>query len=354
MQNLSRFAVLALAACLAALLFPQHQTSAAPVETAMASRLGFEQPAVASIVERARSLDQLNGLIVAQHGETVLQERLRGNALDQPVNIKSVSKSIISTLVGRAIAEGLLEGVDQRVAPLLAGSVPAEADPRLADVTIGNLLSMQSGLERTSGQNYGRWIASDNWVRFALSRPFVDEPGGGMLYSTGNTHLLSAILTKVSGRSTRTLFEDWIAEPLGIEVGAWDRDPQGIYLGGNNMALSPRALLAFGEMVRNGGVAGEAQVVPAGWIAESWTPRTRSVHSGEQYGLGWFIASMGGHPVYYAWGFGGQMLYIVPDLALTVVMTSDTDTPSGRTGYVDELHRLLAETIIPAAETASG
>jgi hypothetical protein len=81
------------------------------------------------------------------------------------------------------------------------------------------------------------------------------------------------------------------------------------------MALSPRALLAFGEMVRNGGVAGEAQVVPAGWIAESWTPRTRSVHSGEQYGLGWFIASMGGHPVYYAWGFGGQMLYIVPDLA---------------------------------------
>jgi CubicO group peptidase (beta-lactamase class C family) len=117
MQNLSRFAVLALAACLAALLFPQHQTSAAPVERAMASRLGFEQPAVASIVERARSLDQLNGLIVAQYGETVLQERLRGNALDQPVNIKSVSKSIISTLVGRAIAEGLLEGVDQRVAP---------------------------------------------------------------------------------------------------------------------------------------------------------------------------------------------------------------------------------------------
>ena len=77
------------------------------------------------------------------------------------------------------------------------------------------------------------------------------------------------------------------------------------------------------------------------------------MHSGEAYGLGWFIKPMAGHEVYYAWGFGGQMLYVVPSLALTVVMTSDVDTPSGRTGYVDELHRLLSDSIIPAA-AASG
>jgi CubicO group peptidase (beta-lactamase class C family) len=313
----------------------------------------FAAESVAAIVEEARNLEQLHGLLVAQGGDLLIEQRLRGPALDQPVNIKSASKAIIAALVGRAIAEGLLKGVDQPIAELIPEELPEEADPRLAAVTVGNLLSMQAGLERTSGRNYGRWVASRNWVRAALSRPFVDDPGGGMLYSTGNTHLLSAILTEVSGRSTRELFTEWFAEPLGMRVGAWDRDPQGIYLGGNNMALSPHGLLRFGEMMRNMGVAGEARLLPDTWIAETWTPRTRSVFSGEAYGYGWFVTRMRSHEVFYAWGFGGQMLYVVPDLALTVVMTSATDTPSGRTGYVDELHRLVAERIIPAAEMSA-
>jgi CubicO group peptidase (beta-lactamase class C family) len=322
--------------------------------SAAIAEAGFPAAVQGRIADEARALEQLNAIIVAQDGRTIVEERLRGMGLDQPVNIKSASKTIIAALVGRAIAEGLLEGVDQPVTELLADDLPAGADPRLARLTVGDLLSMQAGLERTSGANYGSWAASPNWVRDALARPFVDEPGGRMLYSTGNTHLLSAILTKVSGRSTRALFQDRLAEPLGIEVGGWDRDPQGIYLGGNNMALSPRGLLAFGEMIRRNGATGGEQLVPADWIEESWTPRTRSVHSGDRYGYGWFIRTMRGHDVYYAWGYGGQMLYIVPDLSLTVVITSDADTPSGRTGYVDDLHRLVAETIIPAAEAASG
>jgi CubicO group peptidase (beta-lactamase class C family) len=305
---------------------------------------------LSGVVAEAQKLERLHGLIVAHDGEMLIEARLRGPALDGPVNIKSASKTIIAALVGRAIEEGLLDGIDQPVAPILSDRLPETPDPRLSRVTIGHLLSMQSGLERTSGGNYGRWVSSRNWVRFVLSRPFVDEPGGGMLYSTGNTHLLSAILTKVSGRSTRELFADWLGEPLGIRVGGWERDPQGIYLGGNNMALSPRALFRFGEMMRNGGKVGEAQVLPESWIAEAWRPRTRSVHSGDSYGFGWFMREMGGRQVYYAWGFGGQMLYVVPDLALTVVITSDVSTPAGRTGYVRDLHRLVAETIIPAVE----
>jgi CubicO group peptidase (beta-lactamase class C family) len=323
-----------------------------PLHHAVASAPGLQAGAVTEFLAKARALDRLHGLIVARHGEIVIEERFRGPDLDQPVNIKSASKSIISALVGRAIEEGLLEGIDQPIASLLAGDLPKNPDPRLQRVTIGNLLSMQSGLERTSGRNYGRWVQSRNWVRFALARPFVDEPGGGMLYSTGNTHLLSAILAKVSGRSTRELFAEWLAEPLGIRVGAWDRDPQGVYLGGNNMALSPLALLRFGEMMRNKGRAGDEQLLSAAWVAEAWRPRTRSIHSGDEYGLGWFMREMRGHQVYYAWGFGGQMLYIVPDLALTIVMTSD-EMPAGATGYVGDLHRLVSEGIIPAAERAA-
>ena len=165
---------------------------------------------------------------------------------------------------------------------------------------------MRSGLERTSGANYGRWVSSANWVRFALSRAFVDEPAGRMLYSTGNSHVLSALLTKASGRSTLELARDWLGEPLGIAIPPWTRDRQGIYLGGNNMALSPRALLRFGEMYRNGGEYEGKRVLPESWIRASWEPRTESPFTGHQYGYGWFITRMSGHPVYYAWGYGGH------------------------------------------------
>src|SRR5690606_5418339 len=151
-------------------------------------------------------------------------------------------KTIVAALTGIAIDRGILEGVDQPVAPLLAASLPSEPDPRLQEITVDHLLTMRAGLERTSGPNYVRWVASADWVRYVLSRPFVDRPGGRMLYSTGSYHLLSAVLTMVSGESLLALARGWLGEPLGIEIPPWTRDPQGLYFGGNDMALTPRAL----------------------------------------------------------------------------------------------------------------
>ena len=209
---------------------------------------------------------------------------------------------------------------------------------------------MRAGLERTSGPNYGSWVASPDWVRDVLARPFVAEPGGPMLYSTGSYHLLSAVLTRTSGRSTLALAREWLGAPLAIEIPPWTRDPQGFYLGGNNMALAPRALLRLGETYRQGGAHRGRRVLSGGWVEASWTPRVRSPFTGHSYGYGWFIAQARGRLVCYAWGYGGQMIYVVPDLALTVAMTSDPNAPSGRSGYVRELHGLLAGAIIPAAE----
>jgi CubicO group peptidase (beta-lactamase class C family) len=208
---------------------------------------------------------------------------------------------------------------------------------------------MRSGLERTSGlQNYGRWVRSPNWVSFALSRDFIDEPGGDMLYSTGNTHLLSAILSDVSGSNTWELARLWLGEPMGITIPQWMRDPQGVYFGGNEMLLSPRDLLAFGEMYRNGGVYGGYQIVPRNWIRASWTPHTIDSR-GRGYGYGWFLAQAHGHGVYYAWGFGGQLLYVIPSLKLTIVVTSDTTTRSTVDNHLCKVHELVATGFMPAA-----
>ena len=283
-------------------------------------------------------------------GDEAAGHAFRGPGLDTPTNVKSVSKSVIAALVGVAIGRGLLTGVDQPIVPALGELAPEAADPRLSRITVDHLLTMRPGLERTSGRNYGRWVNSDDWIGYVLSRPFVDEPGGVMLYSTGSYHLLSALLTRTSGRSTLDLAREWLGQPLGIEIPPWTRDPQGVYLGGNNMALSPRAMVRFGELYRNDGRHNGTQVLPAGWVAASWTPRTRSRFSGHAYGYGWFMAAARGHRVYYARGFGGQMIYVVPELALTVAMTSDLSAPSGRTGYGRALNGLLVDGLIPAAE----
>lgn len=315
---------------------------------------GLDTLLLSRAMERAAALPRLQALIVARDGEIVVERAFRGPSLDTPVNVKSVSKSVISALVGIAIARGVLDGPDQPVAPLLADRLPANADARHARLTIGNLLSMQAGLERTSGRNYGRWVKSRDWVRHVLSRPFVDEPDGTMLYSTGSTHLLSAILTRVSGRTTHELALDWLGEPLGIAIPPWQRDPQGIFFGGNNMKLSPRALLRFGELYRNGGLWRGKRVVPESWIRASWKPRTRSRFSGHAYGFGWFMTDSCGHAVHYARGFGGQFIHVIPTLRMTVVITSDRSARTRVGGYREALTSLLRGDLIPAALRADG
>lgn len=281
-------------------------------------------------------LPQLRAVAVWRAGHEVAARGFGGFDPDRPTNIKSASKSIVSALAGIAIARGLFTGPDQKVAQVLRADLPDAPDPRLNQLTLGHLLSMQAGLERQSGPNYGAWVSSRNWVRAALAAPFVSEPGQGMLYSTASTHLVSAMLARASGRTTLDLAQDWLTIP-GFRITAWERDPQGIHLGGNQMAMSTRSLLAFGAAYAAGGQG----VIPAPWVADSWRPRTRSIFNGEEYGYGWFISRIGGRAVRYGWGYGGQMIYVFPGAdPVAIAMTSDPDQPSARSGYRSELHAL--------------
>jgi CubicO group peptidase (beta-lactamase class C family) len=295
----------------------------------------------------AHALPRLHSVTIAQDGRILAEQHYRGPALTTPHNIKSASKTVLSALVGCAIARGVLRGVDQPVLPLLGPRQPAGLDPRAAAITIGHLLTMRAGLERTSGQNYGGWATARDPVTYALTRPFVDEPGGSMQYSTGSTHILGAALSRAAGRSLLDLARDWLGAPLGISIPAWSRDPQGRYYGGNDMLLTPRALLRIGEVYRLGGLWSGVPVVPASWVSESWMPRTRSSWSGQLYGYGWWIGAASGQPVFFAWGYGGQMLYVVPGMALSVVMMSDPTGPRDPV-HMAALHALLADGILPA------
>jgi CubicO group peptidase (beta-lactamase class C family) len=327
-QGLSRRAALLLALPMPALA----QAPAAPFD---------------AVATEAATLPTLRTLIVARDGAPVLERVFRGPGLDRPANIKSASKTVLATLAGIAVAKGVLRDLDQPIGPILGRAIPREADPRVRDITIRNLLGMRAGLERTSGSNYGAWVASRDWLRDALTRPMEDEPGGRMIYSTGSSHILGAVLARASGKTLHVLAREWLGAPLGIEIPTWTRAPEGLHFGGNEMALSPRGLLAFAECWRNEGRHAGRQVVPPDFRQAAWTPQARSSWSGQLYGLGWWIGQARGEAVYFAWGYGGQMAYVVPGLALSVVMTSDPDVPRAN-GQVHTLHALLADTIMPA------
>ena len=132
---------------------------------------------------------------------------------------------------------------------------------------------MQSGLETTSNRNYGKWVLSDNWIEFALNQPLVAAPGTRMLYSTGSTHLLSAIVTQASGMSTKQFAQENLSSRLGFSMSYWSQDPQGIYFGGNDMEMTPRQMLEFGRLYLNEGIKGNEQVISKAWVEESHKPR---------------------------------------------------------------------------------
>ena len=324
---------------------PASEAGASP----SASAATFDQDRLDRALQRAEALTPISSLLVRQRGEMVVERYYRGMRADRTTNMKSVSKTLLSPLIGIAIDDGLLDGPDEPLSSLLpdywSRLEGADLDSRKRGLTLHHVLSMTTGIESTSFGNYGAWVSSRDWVWDQLRRPVVCRPGC-FEYSTGNTHLLSAILTERSGTNLRAYALEKFFGPLGIPLPQWDRDPQGRYLGGNNMALRPVDLMRFGEVFLAGGVWEGEQLVPADWIEQSWRPNATSPWNGHRYGYLWWSDRWGGRDAYFAWGYGGQYLVLVPSLDLVAVVTSSLSRT--QRGHTRRLRDFFDEYLIPA------
>src|SRR5688500_2447067 len=305
-----------------------------------------------AVYTRAAALRPLRSLLVF-HRDSLRRERyFSGARADQPANIKSASKSVISALVGMALERGHLRDVRQSLSELLPLETRGLDSARRA-ITVEDLLTMRAGIQSTSFDQYGAFVSSRNWVRHSLTRPVVAAQGEGapMIYSTGSTHILSAVLTRATKQSTYAFARRSLA-PIGIRLRPWTTDPQGVFFGGNEMRMTPREMLSLGRLYLDGGRAPDGtQVLARAWIDSSWVPRTTSHWSGNAYGYGWWIREAHGHPVYFAWGYGGQFIFVVPSASLVVVATSDP-APERREGaHLGAIHGLVDELLAPAPES---
>lgn len=288
--------------------------------TATPEDAGFDPAALAEAVAEIRRMRGTRLLLVVRQGRLVVEEAWNA-APDRPVNVKSASKSLLSALVGIALERGDLAGLDRPLGELL----PAHASGTKAEITLRDLLTMSSGLRSVSGEGYGAWVSTSNWTAAALAQPLVGEPGATFEYSTGDSHLVAAVLAEATGTSVLAYAREHLLAPLGIEIEWWERSPEGVHLGGNQMSLAPLDLARFGQLYLNRGRWGNRQLVPAEWIetstrvhAEGWPDRYGA------YGYLWWVRPEAG--AYVAVGYGGQFLYLAPadDLAIVLISTVES------------------------------
>jgi CubicO group peptidase (beta-lactamase class C family)/predicted DNA-binding protein (MmcQ/YjbR family) len=311
------------------------------------------KPSPLDLRAAASELPQLRSLLVSWRGDLVAEYYANGVRASGLANIKSASKSIIAALVGIAIERGLIKNVREPIATYFP-EVRQDVDRRKQTITVEDLLTMRSGLESTSGRNYGSWVQSRNWVRAALAQPMVSDPGSTMEYSTGSSHLLSAILTKATRISTWQFAQQALAKPLGITLARWPQDPQGIYFGGNEMLLTPKQMLAIGELYLKRGNSNGRQIVPASWVDTACVPRTTSVWDPDRrYGYGWWIQEFNGGTACFAWGYGGQYILVFRELNLVVTATSSTTVSEERRGHRRRLFELIEQHVLRPVLAAS-
>ena len=225
-------------------------------------------------------------------------------------NIKSASKSVISALTGIAIKKKYIKTLEQKVSEFF----PEYAnEPQKKDITLRNMLTMTGGISWNENAKENPFDL-ENWKRLPMS----DKPGERFVYNTMMPHMMSAILTKTSGMSTRDFANDNLFKPIGIKNFQWKKDDIGYYYGGAELFLTPRDMARFGFLFLNKGLWNGQQIIPVDWVEESTTAKI-DVPPGLSYAYWWWIPAKG----YMAWGFGGQYIIVRPDLNLVVVITAN-------------------------------
>jgi CubicO group peptidase (beta-lactamase class C family) len=283
----------------------------------------------------------LRSLTVIRNGYVVLEAYYQPWTAEHTRPVYSVTKSVTGALVGIAIEDGYIKDVKQPVLSYFPDRTIKNRDANKEAITIEDLLSLQPGLDCADDVLNGAMEGSENWVQFTLDLPMATPPGEKLVYCTAGHHVLSAILTRAAGTSTRDYAQVALFDPLGIskEDIRWGYDPQGITLGGYGLEMRPRDMAKLGLLLQRGGKWEDRQVIP-----EEWVRASSSVHAygdnDKNYGYTLWV-----YPTHFAAeGMGEQLIQVVHDRDMVVVMTAAIDWKKGPATLP-----LLQDYIIPAA-----
>ncbi len=267
---------------------------------------------------RAQNI-QVHSLLVIRHGYVVTDATFYPYDGQDPHNVASVTKSLMTTLIGIAADQGKLSLEDKMVS-FFPGHSIANLDEQKKNISVRHLASMSSGLDCTAEADEAtlrEMVASPDYVQFVLDRKMIAAPGKEFIYCSPAIHLLSPILQKATGMPTLDFARQYLFEPLGFGEVMWPKDPQGIYNGWSDVSLHPRDMAKLGYLFLHHGEWEGRQIVSRAWVEEAMKAHMET--SDGPYGYGWWIEKevVGAR----AAGRGGQYIYVLPEWDMVVVTT---------------------------------
>lgn len=314
---------------------------------------------------RAGEFKKIGSVLVARHGKLVYESYFDGDASTLR-DTRSATKSITDVLIGIAIGQKKLSGVDARVLALLPERARKlqNPDPRKDRITVEDFLTMSSPLEcddwnDASRGNEERMYVIEDWAQFILDLPVRgrmhvgEHPdpspyGRYFSYCTGGVFTLSEVLEKATGVRTDRYAQEKLFGPLGIADAQWVYSPMNIPQTGGGLRLTSRDLLKIAELYRSGGAWQGTRIVDEAWVKASTQPHAQ-IDEQTEYGYLWWLKTFKsggkGYPAFFMSGNGGNKIAVFPGLDLTVVITS---TNYGTRGMHEQTEKLLTDYILPA------
>ena len=282
---------------------------------------GYSSQKLAAGLQDIRKRDlAIDSLLIVHNGYVVLDAHFAPYDGTFPHNLASVTKSVMTTLIGIAADQGKID-LDQTMVSFFPNRTIANLDDRKARITVRDLVSarngMQSGCYADDPGTVAAVRAQPDWVQAALDRPMVAEPGTTFCYDSPGMHILSAILQEATGMTAMQFAQQNLFGPLGIRDAIWDIDPQGYSRGWGDLHLTPESMAKIGYLWLHQGDWNGQQIVSRDWVLDSVRRHSTKVDHDSGYGYGWWI----NNSHYFAAGRMGQDIRVIPALNTVLVVT---------------------------------
>ena len=325
-------------------------------QTANPEDEGFVLDQLQNALERARSTDRLTSLLVVRFGRLVAEEYYRGRTQQSLNDVRSITKSVVSTLTGLAIENGILTDLNQPIGELIDPGTTTLSSEQAA-ITVGQLLTMSGGFQwdEATPSGYNQWVTSPDPIAYLLDPPLAATPGAEFLYNSAAVHLLGVALEDAAGMTLPDMADAWLFGPIGIDTVAWEPLGPGRVNGGSGIDLRSRDLARLGTLMLQDGLSGTMRILPDGWVATATTPSFtwRSTYgplSAMSYGRLWWTDDAAPSQAFMAWGFGGQFVYVVPALEIVVVATTEWQgVGSSSTSVTHDVLDLVVNGVVASA-----
>lgn len=283
------------------------------------------------LYKELESKDGVQTMLIIKNGEIIEDHAFRNLPLEPHSNdsfyqINSITKSIISILIGIAIEEGFIESVEQSIEEYIPEIRDYENYDHLKKITIHDVLTMRTGLQ-WEVINESTYRSFSDRIPYVLNQPVETDPGTRFSYNSGTSYLLSVIIGRSTGKDALTYAEEKLFKPLNITKYRWgENDKEGNPNGGRGMYLQPYDLAKIGTLMLHEGVWEGKQIVPSNWVKESTRTQLELITGiSEGYGYKWYTASHNNISFYLANGAYGQRLYVIPELKIVAVFTASID-----------------------------